>query len=271
MRSPLISIILPVFNSGSYLEQAISSLLHQSFTDFEILVINDGSTDDSEHVILSFRDERIIYINNEENKGLVFSLNRGIELAKGRYIARMDADDIAEEKRLESQFNFLEANSEVGILATAIYFINQQNDIIGEWYADKIAATPATIKRMMFKENCISHPTVMVRSDLLRKLRYRSYQKNIEDFDLWLRALNQGVVISKLNRPLLRYRIHDSSVTVVDRKKKNVFFKLAKCKLRFVYHELSIGKPNKFVATVFAYACIDLLKGFAKEVKNLWR
>src|SRR4051812_24164992 len=104
MSSPAITILLPVYNCREYLHEAIISLLSQTFTDFELLILNDGSTDDTEKVIQSFSDNRVVYIKNESNKGLIYTLNKGVTLAKGKYIARMDADDISLPKRLQKQF-----------------------------------------------------------------------------------------------------------------------------------------------------------------------
>ena len=92
---PKVSVLLPVYNAEKYLQEAIDSILRQTFTDFELLLINDGSTDGSEEVIRQYHDDRIVYIKNDGNKGLIYTLNRGIEAAKGTYIARMDADDVS--------------------------------------------------------------------------------------------------------------------------------------------------------------------------------
>ena len=113
MSSPSISVIMPVYNSAEYVEGAIQSILNQSFSDFEFIIINDGSNDASDDVILKFKDDRIVYVKFEVNKGIVAALNFGLSIAKGKYIARMDSDDISFLSRLEIQFNYLEANSNV--------------------------------------------------------------------------------------------------------------------------------------------------------------
>ena len=101
MNVPAVSVILPAYNCEKYIAKAIDSVLHQTFTDFELIIINDGSTDQTEKIVKSFSDPRILYQLNNTNKGLVFTLNKGIDIAKGRYIARMDGDDIAHRERFE--------------------------------------------------------------------------------------------------------------------------------------------------------------------------
>src|SRR5215218_8009066 len=120
---PQVSVILPVYNGEAYLQEAVDSILAQTFTDFELLIINDGSTDDSERIIDSYKDSRVKHLKNEQNRGLIFSLNRGVEAAKGAYIARMDADDVALPERLEKQMQYLKQNKEVGILSCTVSFI----------------------------------------------------------------------------------------------------------------------------------------------------
>ena len=115
MTSATVTVLMPVYNGEMYLREAIDSILHQTFTDFEFLIINDGSTDNSETIILSYDDSRIRYEKNDSNLKLIATLNKGIELAKGKYIVRMDADDISIPDRIEKQVAFLEKNPDVGI------------------------------------------------------------------------------------------------------------------------------------------------------------
>ena len=118
--NPTISIILPAYNAEKYLAPAIESILQQSFKDFEFIILNDGSTDNTEKIILSYTDSRIKYIKNEKNLKLIKTLNKGIELAKGKYIARMDADDIALPTMLEECYTFFETHPEYSIVAPSV-------------------------------------------------------------------------------------------------------------------------------------------------------
>ncbi len=265
---PTISVVMPVYNAGKYLAAAIESVLNQTFTAFELLLINDGSADGSLAVMQSFTDSRIRILDNEGNKGLVYSLNSGITEAKGRYIARMDADDICLPERFQLQLDYLEKYPEIGLVAGFITFINADGQDSGSWASDREASNPQLIRKYMTKECCIAHPTVMGRAALFGRYLYAANQKAIEDYDLWLRLLADGVRIDKLKTPVLLYRVHEQSVTQKDNRKANVFFKIANCKRRFVAASINRGRLNGFVVTVFTKMLVDYLMGTAKLIKR---
>ena len=123
--SPIVTVLMPVYNAEKYLAEAINSILNQTFTNYELLIINDGSTDKSEEIILKYSDKRIRYIKNDKNIRLVATLNKGIELAKGKYIARMDADDISVPTRLEKQITLLENNEDIGVCGSFLYVFGE--------------------------------------------------------------------------------------------------------------------------------------------------
>ena len=271
MNSPAISVILPAYNCEKFIGKAIQSVLQQTFIDFELIIINDGSTDKTEFAILEFADPRIVYQKNPENKGLIFSLNRGIELAQGKYIARMDADDICLPERFIKQKTFLDENQNITVVATTIDFINEQGEKKGSWDLDRKTITEQQIRKHMPYENCIAHPTVMMRSDVLKNLKYNWKQKNIEDYDLWLRILNRGMNIKKIDESLLLYRLHGDSVTSIYLKKKNPFFTHAFMKMRFLFSESFSGHISWFGIRVKGGLFLDLIKGTAKAIKNLFR
>ncbi|HGF9542707.1 TPA: glycosyltransferase family 2 protein, partial [Acinetobacter baumannii] len=127
----LVSVVLPAYNAELYLKEAIDSVLSQTFTDFELIILNDGSIDRTEEIILSYNDSRIVYVKNEKNLGLIGTLNKGINLAKGKYIARMDADDICLPERFKKQVDFLEKNNEIDLIGTNAIKINNNGDRIG--------------------------------------------------------------------------------------------------------------------------------------------
>src|SRR5688500_300589 len=133
VMSPKISVILPVYNGQLFLKAAIESILNQSYGNFELLIINDGSVDDTEKIIFGFNDLRIRYIRNERNLGLIATLNKGLDLAKGEYIARMDNDDISLPARLEKQLAYLEENKHVSVLATKLVIINEKGFEVDHW------------------------------------------------------------------------------------------------------------------------------------------
>lgn len=267
MNVPAVSVILPAYNCEKFIGKAIQSVLQQTFTDFELIIINDGSTDNTGSVIQTFDDQRILYLKNPGNQGLISTLNKAITYVKGKYIARMDGDDICLAERLAKQKAFLDENENITVVASTIEFINEQEEKTGVWELDRQTITPEQIKKAILKQNCIAHPTVMMRSEIIKQLKYMEYQKNIEDYDLWLRLLNRGYKIAKLDESLLLYRIHDSSITSVHLKKTNPFFKHLAMKIKFLTRFSHI---SSFSFAVFGTAIMDLIKGIIKAIKNIF-
>jgi glycosyltransferase involved in cell wall biosynthesis len=200
---------MSVYNSGLYLTQAIESILNQTFVNFEFIIINDGSKDDSSNIIKSYNDSRIRLIENDGNKGLIYSLNKGIEVAKGKYIARMDADDIAAENRFEKQFSYMEKNEDVGVLSSDYIRFNDSS----KKYTQSISGDDK-IKSFLLFSAIICHPTLILRKSVLsaNNLAYSSSAKHVEDYDLWTKL----ALITKfetLNEALLMYRDHENQVS----------------------------------------------------------
>jgi glycosyltransferase involved in cell wall biosynthesis len=268
MNVPLLSVVMPMYNCAPYLQESISSILNQDFRDFELICINDGSTDDTEKVILSFSDPRISYTRNDENKGLVFTLNKGIDMARGIYIARMDGDDICLPGRFRLQTTFLNNNPGATIVASQVELINEKGDFIGYWEEEKKAVTPEAIRSQLPKDNCIAHPTVMARSEVLKKYKYNALQHQAEDYDLWLRIEADDVAIYKLDEVLVKHRIVTSSFT--RKRQQNVFRKNARTKWVFIRQQLAKGKLNRFMLSVFFFLLTDMIKGVAKRVKKIF-
>ena len=140
---------MPVYNGAVFLKEAISSILDQSFTDFELIILNDGSTDDSERIILSFKDDRIKYLKNAKNLGLIGTLNKGLSESRGTYIARMDQDDISLPNRFQKQINFLKEHPNTTIVATKLSQINEKGEDKGFWNDDFDTTTSEQIKFYM--------------------------------------------------------------------------------------------------------------------------
>lgn len=251
--SPKISVILPVYNGQLFVKAAVDSILTQSCGDFELLIINDGSTDDTEKIILGFDDRRIRYIRNDRNLGLIATLNKGLDLAKGEYIARMDNDDIALPTRLEKQLAYMEENKHVAVLATKLVIINERGFEVDHWPEDVHTSSVEEIKNTMPVTNCIGHPTVMMRAADVKEIRYNPSFKNSEDWALWLTMLSRGKVIAKLNEVLLQYRVHQKSATVSSNQtgvvKKVLSFKLAYCIHKLLRFDLR-GTDRKVLSSL---------------------
>ena len=190
---PIISVLMPAYNAAEYIHEAIDSILTQTFIDFEFVIINDGSTDTTEEIILSYSDERIKYYANESNMGIVKTLNRGIDLCQGKYIARMDADDVSLPDRLEKQVHRLEANPQIVACGTlyAIYGDERQTPV-------DVATDVQDIRYDMAIYCQFAHSTMMVRKYTLNqyKLRYREEYKCAEDYKLWTELLKYGDIIN---------------------------------------------------------------------------
>jgi glycosyltransferase involved in cell wall biosynthesis len=269
MSQPEISIILPAYNAEKYIAETISSLLSQTFENFELLILDDGSTDNTIAVIKNFNDSRIQLIENAQNLGLIRTLNKAAALCKGRYTARMDADDIALPNRLQLQKNYLDKNEKTAAIAGWIIFIDEAGTQTGIWELDRKTNTAPAIKKALLKENCVAHPTVMIRTEILQQYLYKENQQNIEDYDLWLRLTAAGLPLEKVQEPVLLYRVHNNSVTVSKLKKNNFFFLHFKCKLKFLLGAFKQSRINGFTVAVFFSMIKDLLMGFGKAIKKI--
>jgi len=206
---PIVSVIMPVYNGERYLGEAIDSILNQTFTDFELLIINDGSTDGSVDIIDSYSDPRIRLIHNDKNLELSATLNKGLDMARGKYLARMDCDDICLPRRLEKQVAFMDSNREVGICGSWIKTIGiDPNDI---W---KHPIEPEEIRATLLFESVLAHPSTMMRKEFMEKykLKYNPNYSYYEDYDLWHRAVDNFPLMN-LNEVLLLYRITPESLS----------------------------------------------------------
>ncbi len=268
MSAPAITVLLPAYNCSTYIAQTIDSLLSQTLTDFELLIINDGSTDDTEQVISTYKDTRIRYLKNEGNKGLVFTLTKGIQEATGTYIARMDADDIAITNRLQLQKQWLDKHPKTSVIACTIQFIDGRGNEQGIWDEDKATCSYHDLKKMLPWENCIAHPTIMIRKEIALAYPYDDMQLHCEDYDLWLRILADGLVIEKIPQPLLLYRNHEASITGVHLKKMNPFLNQFQCKRRFLGKRIQQGKWGIFESRVLLATLFDGIMGLGKQLKN---
>lgn len=209
---PRVSVLMPVYNGEEHLRQAIASILEQSFRDLELIIVSEaGTSQASLEIIASFTDPRIVHLHNAERLGLSRSLNRGAEAARGEYLARMDADDVALPERLEKQAAFLDAHPEVSLLGTAIAITDSAGGPLGR--IDYPRSPGATAMEAVLRTP-LAHPTVMMRRESFVSLGgYDPLAKSGEDYLLWLRALRQMNACS-LHQPLLRYRWHGSNATL---------------------------------------------------------
>ncbi len=205
--SGIVSVIMACYNAEKTLSQAVESILCQTFRDFEFIIVNDASTDNTTDILHYYqaRDNRVILVNNDINIGLAASLNRALLVSKGRFIARMDADDVANPKRLEKQLDFMLQHSAIDVLGTAIKKIDRRDDTpLGVAF---LSETHDDIVSKIFIKPPVYHPTIMIKKSVFEAYGY--YDENIrwgEDADLWYRIYDK-VRFHNLPDVLLTYRV----------------------------------------------------------------
>ncbi|MCD6019421.1 MAG: hypothetical protein K0S53_2542 [Bacteroidetes bacterium] len=208
LLSPLVSVVMSVYNGENYLREAIESVLNQSYSNFEFIIINDGSSDKSLSIIQSYNDARIILINNDGNKGLIYSLNKGLEIANGEYIARMDADDICLEKRLELQVDAFFKNRDTVVVGSDYYLLDGDKST----YISNINDSDYQKAVLLFSP-CFCHPTVMIKNVFKEKnIFYDKDYIHAEDYKLWTDLYSLGIFLN-VNKPLLKYRHHTLQIS----------------------------------------------------------
>ena len=208
MSNPEITVVMSVYNAELYLDDSITSILEQTYRNFEFIIINDGSTDHSLSIIKKYMhlDDRIILISRE-NKGLIESLNDGLKLAKGKYVARMDADDVSLKNRFKEQIEFM-VKDNIDICGSSVQLFNDEGDI-------KIWRYPVLdqdIKFTLLFTCSFAHPSVMIRKKVFKNLKYKNY-KNSEDYKLWTDAALSGFKMGGIDKVLLNYRCHKEQVS----------------------------------------------------------
>ncbi|MDD2337894.1 MAG: glycosyltransferase, partial [Geobacteraceae bacterium] len=268
VSSPKITVLMPLFNGKRYVREAVESILGQTFADFEFLIIDDGSTDDSCAIVESYGDPRIRLITNGKNLGVTATLNRGIKLGRGEYIARMDCDDISLPTRLAEQIEYLERNPDCAMVAIPVLQIDEDGRNCGVWPDDRNTLTSEALYRFLPRANCIAHPGIMIRKSILSHYRYNEFQRIAQDYDLWLRMSADRLVITKLAKPLLKYREHSASVTSSSNcgmpDWKNV-----RTKVLFLCQQIRKQKWNCFCFKVLIATGRDLCYAFLKGLSRV--
>jgi glycosyltransferase involved in cell wall biosynthesis len=212
LPSPIVSVVMSVFNGERFLREAVESILEQSFREFEFIIVDDGSTDQSASILQSYQsNDARVKIYRKEHTGLIESLNLGCALAQSKYIARMDADDIASKDRLKTQVAFMDAHPETGVVGGAVEWIDASGNSLG---IHRYPASDQEIKATLLDGCAFWHPTVVIRREAFVLARgYRSVAVDAEDYDLWLRIAVQ-FQLANLEAVVLKYRIHPSQVSM---------------------------------------------------------
>lgn len=210
VMAPHVSILMPVYKTAPYLREAMDSMLAQTFTDFELIVLNDCSPDNAEEIFDTYDDPRIVRYKGEKNVGLSNVLNVGIEMARGEYIARMDSDDVSLPHRLQVQVDFLEKHPDVELVSVGMRLFGAKE---GTWIRE---LNPEKVKIEAMFHSPVLHASSVWRKDAFEKqgLRFRQEMVPAEDYDLWVRALLKGLKLVNLPEVLYEYRIHDAQATL---------------------------------------------------------
>lgn len=206
----MISVILPAYNAELFIREAIESVLLQSYKNFELIVVNDGSTDGTREIVTSFSDSRIILLDNDGNKGIVYSLNRGIKDASGEFIARMDSDDISLPERFEKQLEYIEKNK-LDLVGCMTKRIDMDGNCIIP-IANR-SYPPETIKKCLQYDCCIAHPTWFARKSVFQDLAGYRDMRACEDYDFLLRTIKSGFKVGICDSVQLLYRENLSGIS----------------------------------------------------------
>lgn len=211
-EQPLVSVVMAVLNGGRLLKKSIESILEQSYLNIQLVIVDDGSQDDTLDVIKSFSDERIKLLVNEQNMGLIYSLNYGVNNASGELIARMDADDIALPQRIAKQVNSFNDDEHRVVVGSWLTLVNERECVTGEW---QYPESNAAIKWNQLFNSGIAHPSVMFKKKaFLDSGGYSLNHKYAEDYELWTRLGNKGQLYN-IQESLVLYRVHDASISQV--------------------------------------------------------
>lgn len=267
----LVSVVLPAFNCSCTIGHVIESLLCQTYKNIELIIINDGSTDDTKDVISSFADERIVLFDLNENSGISVALNKGLELSKGSYIARVDSDDFCETYRIETQVKFLEANSNISVCGTFQRIVGGFNDRL-----NKTAITNKEIKSALIFSPTMLHSTVMFRRHIIEEFGVNLYNSDYylcEDYELWSR-LSKTVQFYNLPLYLCHYDMRgaknwqsNSSNLIASLKKiyvneLNAFIKFVPPKIFLDMHLKLVDRSNLNYLSFLQMVCLFFYSGF---------
>lgn len=258
MNKPLVSILMPVYNTAPYLREAMDSMLRQTFTDFELIVLNDCSPDNAEEILDTYNDPRIVRYKGEQNVGLANILNKGMQMAKGKYIARMDSDDISMPNRLQVQVDYLEKHPDIDLCSAAMELFGEQHSI------SRLLPSMDDIKI-----TAIFYSPILHASSVWRRERFEQFGLNFEqefvpaeDYRMWTRALQCGLTMVNLPDVLYRYRFHAGQAT------KNISLSAQKCALIRADYLTQIF-PNALAD--FRQRALQMERYMKEEPEQMWR
>jgi len=271
MSSPKITVLMTVYNGEQYLKQTVSSILKQTYLDFEFLIIDDTSTDSSMDILNFFQDSRIRIVCNEQNMGQTRSLNKGLQLAKGKYIARMDADDLAYPHWLENQITFIENNPEYVVVSANAVIINSKGDTV------KILNSPQPFEEVVLKSliACqINHVGSLYQKNII--LEHGGYDESFtiaEDYDLWSKLIRAGKKLTRTSAVSIAIRFHDQSTSIIEKGNKTDLIEISRImrdNIRYLTgKEISEGQGHLLWHLIYKIDALNLSE--FRKANRLWK
>jgi len=211
MIEPKVTVLMSVYNAEEFLSKSIESILNQTFTEFEFLIINDGSTDRTSKILQNYHDPRMKIIDNQKNIGLTKSLNKGLEIARCEYIARQDADDISLPCRLEKQVKYMDSHPKIGILGTWVEIIDGKNKILKTC---REPTQPIDISWKLIFKNCLSHSSIMYRKKIVCDIgKYKEDTMHAQDYDLWSTLNIKNIEFAQIPEILVQWRMQPNNIS----------------------------------------------------------
>jgi glycosyltransferase involved in cell wall biosynthesis len=202
---------MSVYNGEKFLKEAVDSILCQTYSDFEFIIINDASTDKTKEILGTYSDKRLRIVNNIQNIGLTRSLNKGLTEAKGEYIARMDSDDISLPERLDMQKRFMDSHPDIVCAGTGLILIDSFGNVTN---SKTVIVGSEMLKFFLILKNHIAHSSVIFRKKNIQQVGgYDDSVRYAQDYNLWSKLLSNGCKIENIQKPLLKYRLHTQSIT----------------------------------------------------------
>lgn len=251
-KDPLVSVIMPAYNSEKYIGEAIESILDQTFSNFELIIIDDCCKDHTAEIVKGYQDDRIIFVRNEINKGFLYGLNHGIEIARGKYIARLDDDDTSYPSRLQKQVDYLNTHEDVVLVGTRID--EKRNGILCEQRITPIRTSNQIRFELFYENGSIAHSSFMMRKEVLDKhnIKYEIF-KQVPDYHM-LTCICQHGNLARLDETLVTWRIHpQQSTNVRSRRMKTDEFDKARC----MYIE-TLALPEEYKLILKKSVCREL-------------
>lgn len=221
MKNPVVSIVMCVRNTQEYIDQAVKSILSQSFHSFEFIIVDDASNDSTFQRLKKFQDQRLVLLRNIKSQGVAASLNRGLRNARGKFVARMDGDDIALPQRLEIQVKFLNKHPQIGVVGSWVRLIDELGKVKG---FNKFPTAHVKIMNLLPFANPFIHPSVMIRHELIKnKGQYDVNYDGAEDYEMWLR-FSQHTRFANIPKVLLKYRLHQRNISFTQTARLNLAY-----------------------------------------------